>query len=128
MNATIERSLKHFTGTENYYGYRLFAGPVIGTYTDGVKFLEDECGAYWLIDAIFSYQYGKIKKEPFQVWTLNKCVYKTGKRAGQEYWKLEGQDGNNNVIAKQIIEFSDFPLDEIKLYLINRVLLLPSEY
>ena len=42
-------------------------------------------------------------------------------------WNLTATDRNGNTIARQQIEYSDFPLKEIKLYLIDGVLLLPSE-
>jgi len=38
------------------------------------------------------------------------------------------EDGNSNAVYKKEIEFTDFPLDTIALYLTNDVMLLPSEY
>jgi hypothetical protein len=39
------------------------------------------------------------------------------------------ENGNKKELARQEIEFTDFPLEEgIKLYLSGGVLLLPSEY
>jgi hypothetical protein len=41
-----ESDLAQFIGTENYYRY-------LGiNLTDGVKFLADEAGAYWLVDIV----------------------------------------------------------------------------
>jgi len=37
-------------------------------------------------------------------------------------------DGNGNPIYTQEIPFTDFPLDEMKLYFANNVIHLPSEY
>ncbi len=37
-------------------------------------------------------------------------------------------DGNNNEIARQSIEYSDFPYDEATLWLVDETLLLPDEY
>ena len=37
-------------------------------------------------------------------------------------------DGNDNIVYTQRIEYTDFPLDEIKLYFVNNVIHLPSEY
>ena len=37
-------------------------------------------------------------------------------------------DGNGREVARQDIEFTDFPLDQIKLYLAEGTLLLPGEY
>lgn len=59
-----ETDLDHFTGTECYYRY--LCGLRL---TDGVKYLADEGGAYWLLDIIASYQPdAKIRRERFQVW------------------------------------------------------------
>lgn len=42
---------------------------------DGVKYMADEAGAYWLLDIIASYQTdAKIRREPFQVWELKLSV------------------------------------------------------
>lgn len=83
-------------------------------------FLAEEAGSYWLIDLVISHQTNPIlKKEEFQVWKL----FKVG-----ESWVARADDGNDNILVSQNIEFSDFPLDEIKLYFTNNTLLLPSEY
>jgi len=37
-------------------------------------------------------------------------------------------DGNGNELLRQAIPYTDFPLDEITLYLTERTLLLPGEY
>ena len=37
-------------------------------------------------------------------------------------------DGDGNPVYTQEIPFTDFPVDEVKLYLANNVIHLPSEY
>lgn len=69
-----------------------------------------------MIDAILSHQ----RQEDFQVWKL-----KVNKNNGA---RLSMEDGNDNELVVQIIEFTDFPLSEITMWLVNDVLLLPSEY
>ena len=108
-----ESDLNQFTGTENYY--RHWTGG--GVFTDGVQYLAEQAGAYWLIDAVFSYR----RREPFQVWTLRKNDDNSAVLTMQE-------DSGEPVKVRQTIPFTDFPLDRIKLYLIDSVLLLPSEY
>jgi len=44
-------ALAHFTGTTQWYRNPMFPAY---TYTDGVKFLAEEAGEYWLIDYVFS--------------------------------------------------------------------------
>lgn len=117
MNAI---DLSGFTGTENHYRYSpLFRNFIL---TDGTKFLADEAGAYWLMDAIASHV-GSYKKDTYAVATLQKQP---------DGWLLTIDDGNGRLYAKQEIEFSDFPLDSIKLYVCKQddmwVILLPSEY
>jgi hypothetical protein len=114
----LQQALRQFTGTEHWWTNPLFSG---FSYTDGVKYLAGEAGAYWLIDAIFSHQCNpKVKAEGFQEWRLKVSPDNTA--------VLTCSDGNCNEICRQEIAFTDFPLDEIALYLMNAVLLLPSEY
>ncbi|MBA7602213.1 hypothetical protein ES703_09299 [subsurface metagenome] len=128
MALTIEGlkgELNGFCGTQHYY--RHFTG---GKFTDGVKHLADRTGAYWLIDAVFSYQVSKkIRDLPFQVWTLKVLRSELGKNKNEPMAVLEmKEDTDEPIKVRQKIEYTDFPKGELKLYLINGVLLLPSEY
>lgn len=106
--------LRQFTGTEHYYKH--WTQSLV--YTDGVKYLAEKAGAYWLIDLIASYR----RKEPFQVWRLE---YKEEKNQ----WLATMQtDSHGTVLVKQWIEYSDFPFKDFKLWLIDGVLMLPDEY
>jgi hypothetical protein len=120
MNADeLKRALGHFTGTVEWH--RATVIPTIQYVTDGVKYLIDNAEAYWLVDAIASHQLeGRTTREPFQAWTLKK--HENGSAT------LKADDGNDNWLVTQEIEYTDFPLDEIKLYLVDGILLLPSEY
>lgn len=114
----IENGLLHFTGTTRYYHYPI--GKF--NYTDGIKYLADEAKSYWLLDVIGSYQLTtKIKDVPFQLWELivneNNSAVITMK-----------EDTDEPELVIQEIPCTDFPLQSIKLYLIDKVLLLPSEY
>ena len=93
--------------------------------TDGVKAMAQLCEAYWLVTAVFSWQgNSKLKDEPFQVWILRFNDKTNGDDA-----VLICEDGNKNELARQEIDYTDFPLPEgIKLFLDGGVLLLPSEY
>ncbi len=107
-----QNDLKQFTGTEHYYKH-WFGGYV---YTDGVKYTEEVGKCSWLINAIFSYR----RTEPFQIWTLDKI--------GSKAVLTMKEDSNTPELVRQEIGYTDFPIDSIKLYLIDKVLLLPSEY
>ena len=115
----LESQLRNFCGTENWYRHPLFRQFL---YTDGVQFLGYEAGAYWLIDMIFGFQREQkaVRNEPFQTWDLikgenNKATLTCG-------------DGNNNIVFTHDLTYTDFPLDKIRLFLIDNVLLLTSEY
>ena len=116
----LKKNLAYFTGTEAYHKFSILSNLVI---TDGVKYLADKAGAYWLLDIIASYQKQCMKDEmlrDFQIWTL------TAKdNEGEVTCK---KDSGYPPFIKQKIPYTDFPLDEIKLYCINNVILLTSEY
>ena len=121
----IRTNLGLFSGTETWTKWSpLFRNCLL---TDGALYLAENCGAYWLMDAIGSYQHErKFRAEDFQVWKLA--------RDPVDGWRLIAEDGNDNQLASQFIEFSDFPLDEgITIYAIRNelgglTLMLPSEY
>jgi len=76
------------------------------------------------MDLIASWQRKKaVRANPFQVWTLT-----VKNRKGRVVCK----DGDGEKLAVQRIEYTDFPLDEIKLYAVDDgqylVIMLPFEY
>ncbi|CAA9573874.1 hypothetical protein AVDCRST_MAG81-2002 [uncultured Synechococcales cyanobacterium] len=131
--AEIQAALSRFHGCETFYRY--WTGRLI--YTEGVKYLADTAHCYWLIDAIASHQ-PKCRKDmmlaDFQVWYLL--------REGQKAVSWVSVEGDGAVLTcwrdtpsedtpppiQQSIEFTDFPLAQIKLYYSMGVLMLPSEY
>ena len=128
----LQQSLKHFTSTDNYYRHLLGI-----RYTDGVQFLAEEAQCYWLIDVIASYQTKKLLADEmlrdFQLWLLvvgdshNFIKPKSEYKAVVTCWR-DTPDIGIKPPVQQHIEFTDFPLSEIKLYLCNGVLMLPGEY
>ena len=118
---TLSTNLAHFSGSDEYT--RTSSRMVI---TEGVKYLAENAGAFWLIDLIDSHQITpSVGREPFQVWTLTRN--KSGSGA-----KVEATDGNGKRIAVQRIPYTDFPLQSVKLFCtsggtINRVTMLPGE-
>ena len=104
-------------GSENLYRHS-FTNLI---YTDGVHDLAATCGAYWLLDLIFSHQiHDAVKKESFQVWDL--------KRLENDSFTIIATDGNHNRVTSQEIPFSDFPYDLATLWLVDGCLMLPCEY
>jgi hypothetical protein len=118
-DALSKSDLCQFTGTEQWYRHQ-FVRKVL--FTDGVKYVADKVGAYWLIDEIaLSQEYeSAVESEEFQCWKL---------KVNQDHTAtLTCEDGNGNAVYTKPIPFTDFPMDEIQLYYTNNTLLLPSEY
>jgi uncharacterized protein DUF6876 len=109
----INRTLPNFTGTENYHKF------LCGTFlSDGVKYIADSAECYWLLNILVSVQQlPKVKKEDFQVLKFNR-----------ESMTVRIEDGDNNVVYKQKIQLTDFPLDEITIWFANHIIYLPSEH
>ena len=106
-----ESQLRQFTGSENWYRHGINRAVL---YTDGVKYVADQGGAYWLLDIIaIAQQHDKrVSAEEFQVWNLK--VHSD--RSATVYC----DDGNGNPVYTQEIPFTDFPLGEVKLYCTRR--------
>jgi ribosomal protein S27AE len=119
QQSITEAALLQFTGTESYTRHwtkRLVM-------TEGVMFLVDH-GAAWLLDAVASYQ-PQLGKVGFQLWKLE--VFGTAAILTCR------EDSGNPVLIEQRIEWTDFPLPEITLYVIDSgdvgwVAMLPTEY
>lgn len=131
MNATeIKDALRNFTGTEGYLRHNPFGGKGL-VVTDGVRFVAEKAGAFWLLDAILSHQRAALKDEmlrDFQFWRLKVNADKSA--------LLTCERDTDDVVISQHIEYTDFPLDEVRLYLAlgsvdgenpEYVLMLPSE-
>tara|TARA_Y100000310_G_C20048847_1_gene519608 strand:- start:47 stop:403 length:357 start_codon:yes stop_codon:yes gene_type:complete len=112
----IKSKLKMFIGTEQYY--KDYLGILL---TDGVKYLMEECKCCWLISDIASIWKTK-NLDDFHIVEIKKVE-------NGAVLKIKSDNGIKiKTIYKQEYEYTDFILDEIKLYLINGVLLLPNEY
>lgn len=111
--------LNQFIGTENWY--RHWAVKHI-LFTDGAKYVADAAGAHWLLDEITFTQVDnkQVAAEDFQLWKLTVRPDQTA--------TLTCENGNCDVIFTKQLDYTDFPLDEIKFYFTNNVILLLSEY
>lgn len=119
MKSLTEADLRQFTGTETWYRHPLNRKIV---YTEGVQYIAEQGGAYWLLDEIALIQAHdpKVAAEALQVWKLTVRTDRTA--------TLACDDGNGNIVFTKELEYTDFPLDEIKLYFTDNTILLPSEY
>lgn len=126
----LELDLAQFTGSEQFYKHWLGL-----QYTDGVKFLAEKAKAFWLIDAIASHQPRVTRKHSlteFQLWFLHVgnihqfIKPRSSNAAVLTCWEDSPTPETQPVIIQQI-PFTDFPLTEVKLYLSDKILCLPSE-
>lgn len=116
----IQAELVQFSGTENYYRHWLGF-----LYTDGVKWLCDNARCYWLIDTIMAYQRDPlVTKDPalqeHQFWRL----HVNPDRSATLYCD---RDTGNTAFSHKV-ELTDFPLDEVDLWMEGGVLILPGEH
>jgi len=118
----LNQKLSGFTGTINWYRH----WTNLLSYTDGVMTLAESVGAFWLIDAIASWQIKpKVDQCDFQVWTL------TVKDDQTAALQMQEDTGLQPVVTQQLV-YTDFPVGVFKLWVEGtgreRVLLLPSEH
>lgn len=113
LKEEILELLPGFYGTTQYYKYySLFL-------TDGVQFLAEAGRCYWLIDILWSIQ-RKMADHGLVI-----CTLKVNENRSAQFIAIGDGDA---VVHEQAIAYTDFPLDEIKLYVANDVVMLPSEY
>jgi hypothetical protein len=118
--------LNHFTGTEKWHRRSLFSwAPLV---TDGVLYVLETGQCYWLFDKIVALQL-EIDKSKLsddrQFWSLEQD------KDHSAILKLD--DGNGEIIYTEDIAFTDFDFSEldgrkIKFYIMDNVMLLPTEY
>ena len=110
---TLESDLAQFIGSENLYRHALNRNFM---HTDGVNYLAEKAGAFHQLSR-------KVRAESFQIWTLTL----TGRKTPMAVAECRA-DTDSPLLARQDIEFTDFPLKSVKLYCVDGVLMLPSEY
>lgn len=121
--AEIREALPNFYGTQEWHIWSVLYRNFL--LTDGAKYLADSADAYWLMDLIASYQ-PRLQAigETFQTWTLTVFANNSA--------KVTCDDGNGHTLVTQKMDYTTFPLEEIKLFAIGTmqelVILLPSEY
>ena len=118
MNANkLKSNLSQYIGTENFY--RITSRHIL---TDGTKYLAENANCFWLMTAVASH----LPKNFHDYFAVAELKVKGNSAT------LILDDGNGNVFARQSIEYTDFPLNEIKLYCSFDgeywVIMLTSEY
>jgi len=114
------KALNQFNGTLNYYRY---LGILI---TDGIVYIMQN-GYSWLVsDTIITILYDKrireyLKNENFL--SIKLKVNKENKTA-----KVTFEDGNYNVLAYKLYDYTDAKVEELVLFYVDGVLMLANEY
>lgn len=108
--------INHSMGTTVYHRLcQLDNSPVI---TEGVLALAEAAECFWFLDVINSYQGNKEFTSRLQVWKLE-----VQEDASATVYGYSGE----KLVIQQEIEYTDFPLDELELYLIDGIILLSVE-
>ncbi len=95
--------LMQFTGSQQWYRHGLVRKVL---YTEGVQYIAEHAHAYWLIDEIaFGQCVPAIAAQEFQHWKLTVDLERKSA-------VLTCEDGDDNIVARKKIEYTDFPLDE----------------
>ena len=119
----ITEGLQHFNGTEIFYQI-----PLTRTrFTDGLKYLANVAGCFWLIKDVSVIAKSLMDKSYFIAIDFKRLAEK-------EKTELECEaiitysDGNDNIFESHRYSFTDFPLDKLRLYFVDNTVMLPSEY
>lgn len=114
---TLKAELRQFTGSDICYKHSWMQYH----YTEGVRYLARQAECYWLLDHIvFNQALDVLKNQPFQVWKIT--VHK------DDSARIAVEDGNDKELTFFNLGYTDFPLEEFTLWLVDRTILLPSEY
>jgi hypothetical protein len=111
--------LAQFTGSEHFFRHGLVCHIV---FTEGVKYVADAAGAYWLLDEIALAQkfQQSVMAEDFQVWDLRVVADRSA--------VLVCGDRNGHEVCSKRIKWTDFSTPSIRFYVCNGTILLPCEY
>lgn len=119
MESTTKLDLSQFYGTENYYQTFMFTPKL--HHTDGVQYFAENAGngAFWFLDIVATEIYPILKREPF----IGITLFASDGKA-----KIVATDGNDKLVFKKNIDYTDCPDGNYHFYLTDNVLMLSSEY
>ena len=119
----IQEHLQRFCGSETAYTIPMFNI----RYTEGVKYLAEAAQCYWLITDAAVITKNLKHKSYFLV-----IYFKRFSKEVQARFHKEAQityaDGNGTILFQQDYELTDLPLDELRLFFVEDMLMLPNEY
>ena len=115
--------LQGFCGSTTYYKIPL----VKARYTEGIKYLADQAQCHWLVTDTAVVCKSLKNKSTFIVILFKRNPKSVQERTHKET-KITYADGNGTILLEQEYEFTDFPLDELRLFFVDDMLMLPNEY
>jgi len=107
--------LRQFTGTDQWYKH--ISGYL---YTDGVQYVAQEGGAYWLIDILLFTTRSKNSLQEFEAWKLEVNEDKSA--------ILVCEDGNYHELYREKIGWTDFSLNKIELWFEKALLIAEGQH
>lgn len=116
LSARLRADLSAFIGTETWHRHALNRRMLV---TDGVKYFAETAKCYWFLDIVATEVFSLQASHPFLLITIDV-------REGQA--DIRASDGNDVVLFKRHIHFTDAPAGNWRFYLTDNVMLLPSEY
>ena len=117
----ILENLSQFHGSEVMYKMPLFNT----RYTEGIKYLADAADCHWLVTDVSIMGKSLLEKSYFVTVDFKKCHPQT---KGGPMATISYGDGNGKLFCSQEYGYTDFPMEELRLYFVNNTLMLPSEY
>ena len=119
----IKAELQHFIGSETVYKI-----PLIGTrFSDGIKYLAETAECFWLVTDASVIAKSLSHKSRFITIDFKRLSEKEREEKQCEAL-INYSDGNGNIFESHRYLVTDFLLDELRLYFIDDILILPSEY
>jgi hypothetical protein len=121
--------LSQFYGSDVQYRYKLPMTPELRM-SEGVEYFAKEAGAFWFLDIVATEILPMAKKAGEYFVCIGLAVTRK-----QSAW-IVATDGNDNDLYTKAIEYTDLPpnpngkepVRAYKFFLIDGVLILPSEY
>ena len=96
-------------------------------YTEGVKYLAEQAQCHWLVTDTAVVCKSLKNKSNFIVILFKRNSTSVQERTHKEA-KITYANGNGIILYEQEYEFTDFPLDELRLFFVDDMLMLPNEY
>jgi hypothetical protein len=124
---SLRLALASFAGSENIFSYN--HERCLVTYTEGIKYLQDETNCLWLMDEIASCQTIEFRQQNIlQVWQLTVFDFGLGHSSALLIFQTDG----NSIPLVRSMRKCDFPLANLTIWVevfAERIFMyLPSEY